>query len=60
VRAIRVRYDEHGRSVQWPRWLRIVLIALAIVVVLYVVGYLLFDMGGTVPGSGEGDRLQGP
>jgi hypothetical protein len=60
VRAIRVRYDEHGRSAQRPRLLRIVLIVLALIILVYVIGYVLFNIGGTVPGSGEGDPLQTP
>jgi Tfp pilus assembly protein PilO len=60
VRAIRVRYDEHGRWIQKPRLLRTVLIVVAVVIVLWVIGFIVFDMGGTVPGSGEGDQLQAP
>jgi hypothetical protein len=33
----------------------VVLIVAAAVVVLWIVGYTLFNVGGTSPGSGEGD-----
>jgi hypothetical protein len=60
VQSIRVRYDQHGRSVQRRRLLRIVLIVLAIVILLWLVGYTLFNIGGMVPGSGEGTPPQTP
>jgi hypothetical protein len=61
VRSIRITYDEHGRSVHSRRrWGRIVLVVLAVLVLIWVVGYILFNVGGTVPGTGEGDILQTP
>jgi hypothetical protein len=36
----------------------IVLIVLAAVVVLWIVGYTLFNVGGSEPGSGEGDPVK--
>jgi hypothetical protein len=35
----------------------IVLIVAAAVVVLWIVGYTVFNMGGSTPGSGEGDVI---
>jgi hypothetical protein len=43
-----------------PRVTRILLIALAITLVLYLVGYLIFNSGGTVPGTGTGEIVTGP
>ena len=60
MRTIRVRYDEHGRSFQGSRVLRWVLIVVAVVVLIWIVELALFNTGGTVPGSGEGDILQTP
>jgi len=61
VRSIRVTYDEDGRSVRRPRnILRIVLIVAAVLILIWFVGLILFNIGGTVPGTGEGDILQTP
>jgi t-SNARE complex subunit (syntaxin) len=56
-----VRYDARGRRT--PRWtarriLVVVLIVLIVLVLLLVVAYEVFNAGGTVPGSGEGEILQ--
>jgi hypothetical protein len=40
--------------------IRIVLIVLAVLVLIWIVGYIVFNEGGVVPGSGEGDPLQSP
>jgi hypothetical protein len=37
----------------------IVLIVLASLVVIWIVGYTLFNVGGKIPGSGEGDPVSG-
>jgi hypothetical protein len=43
-----------------PRtWVRILLIVLAVAVVLYLVGYLIFNAGGSTPGSGTGETITG-
>jgi hypothetical protein len=61
MRSIRITYDEHGRSAHpRRRWGRIVLVVLAVLVLIWVVGYILFNVGGTVPGTGEGDIFQTP
>jgi hypothetical protein len=61
MRSIRVTYDEHGRSVHRPRnILRTVLIVVAVLIVIWFVGLILFNVGGAVPGTGEGDILQTP
>jgi hypothetical protein len=56
-----VHYDEHGR-VEAPRrrTLRIVLIVVAVVVVLWLIGYTLFNVGGLIPGTGTGDVVTTP
>jgi t-SNARE complex subunit (syntaxin) len=56
-----VRYDARGRRA--PRWtarriLVVVLIVLIVLVLLQVVSYVVFNAGGTVPGSGEGEIVQ--
>ena len=43
-----------------PRVVRIVLIVLAIAVVLWIVGYFLFNLGGSEPGSGTGETITEP
>ncbi len=61
MRSIRITYDEHGRSAHRPRrWGRIVLIVFAVIVLIWVVGYIVFNVGGVVPGTGEGDIIQTP
>jgi hypothetical protein len=61
MRSIHVTYDDNGRSVRRPRNIRrIVLIVVAVLVLLWIAGYILFNVGGTVPGTGEGDILQTP
>ena len=52
-----VRYDEHGR--RGRRWTtgRIVLLVVVVVVLLWIVGYTVFNIGETIPGSGEGDQI---
>jgi nicotinamide riboside transporter PnuC len=61
IRSIRITYDENGRSVRRPRNIRrIVLIVVAVLVLIWIVGYILFNIGGTVPGTGEGDIIQTP
>jgi hypothetical protein len=52
-----IRYDARGR--RGRRWTtgRIVLLVVVVVVLLWIVGYTVFNMGGTVPGSGEGDQI---
>jgi hypothetical protein len=61
VGSIRVYYGEHGREDR-RSWLQITLIVIAIVVVasiaIWLIGYALFNMGGSVPGTGTGDVLQ--
>jgi cell division protein FtsW (lipid II flippase) len=37
----------------------IVLAVVAIAILVWIVGYTLFNIGGTVPGSGEGDVITG-
>ena len=60
-----IHYDRHGR-VEVPRRkiLRIVLIVVAAVVVVWLIGlligYTLFNVGGTVPGTGTGDIVTTP
>ena len=60
-----VHYDQHGRvEVPRRRILRIVLILAAVVVVVWLIGllvsYTLFNVGGTVPGTGTGDIVTTP
>jgi hypothetical protein len=38
----------------------VVLIVVAAVVLLWIVGYALFNMGGTTPGTGTGDVVTQP
>jgi hypothetical protein len=35
--------------------LRIVMIVVAVVVVVWIIGYTLFNVGGLIPGTGTGD-----
>jgi hypothetical protein len=61
VPSTQVRYDQHGRvEVPRRRILRIVLIVVAVVVVLWLIGYTLFNLGGSVPGTGTGDIVTTP
>jgi hypothetical protein len=60
VPSTHVHYDQHGRvEVPRPRILRIVLIVVAVVVFVWLsgllIGYTLFNAGGSVPGIGTGD-----
>jgi hypothetical protein len=60
VPSTHVHYDERGRvEVPRRRILRIVLIVVAVVVVVWLIGlligYTLFNVGGSVPGTGTGD-----
>jgi hypothetical protein len=59
--SIHVHYDANGRT-ETPkrRIVRIVVIVIAIIVVLWLVGYTLFNVGGTSPGTGTGDVLTTP
>ena len=65
VPSTHIHYDRHGR-VEVPRRkiLRIVLIVVAAVVVVWLIGlligYTLFNVGGTVPGTGTGDVVTTP
>jgi hypothetical protein len=61
VPSTHIHYDRHGR-VEVPRRkiLRIVLIVVAAVVVVWLIGYTLFNVGGTVPGTGTGDIVTTP
>lgn len=36
---------------------RIALVVVAIWLLLFAVGYVLFNLGGTTPGEGEGDPI---
>jgi hypothetical protein len=36
---------------------RIVIIVVAIWLLLFAVGYVIFNLGGTTPGEGEGDQI---
>jgi hypothetical protein len=40
-----------------PGWT--ILIVLGIIVALNVFSYVMFNVGGSVPGSGEGDTIEG-
>jgi hypothetical protein len=53
----RVRYGARGRRAR--RWTagRIVVVILIVLAVLLVVSYVVFNTGGTVPGSGEGQQI---
>ena len=53
-----VRYDARGRRAQ--RWTagRILVVVLIVLVLLLVVSSVVFNAGGTVPGSGEGEIPQ--
>jgi len=42
------------------RTLRIVFVVVAIVVLLWIVGYVLFNNGDSAPGSGTGDTVTEP
>ena len=43
-----------------PRsWVRILLMVVAIAILLYLAGYLIFNSGGSVPGSGTGETITG-
>jgi hypothetical protein len=56
VPSTQVHYDEQGRvEVPRRRILRIVLIVVAVVVLVWLIGYTLFSMGGSIPGTGTGD-----
>jgi hypothetical protein len=61
VPSTHVQYDERGR-VEEPkhRLGRIVLIVVAVLVVLWLIGYTLFNVGGVVPGTGTGDVITTP
>jgi hypothetical protein len=37
---------------------RIALVVVGIWLLLFVVGYVLFNLGGTTPGQGEGDPVE--
>jgi hypothetical protein len=55
-RVMHVHYDEQGRvEVPRRRILRTVLIVIAVVVVVWLIGYTLFNVGGLIPGTGTGD-----
>jgi hypothetical protein len=61
VPSTHIHYDQHGRvEVPRRRILRIVLIVVAVVVVVWLIGYTLFNVGGTVPGTGTGDIVTTP
>jgi hypothetical protein len=61
VPSTHVHYDQHGRvEVPRRRILRIVLIVVAVVVVIWLIGYTLFNVGGSVPGTGTGDIVTTP
>ena len=42
------------------RTLRIVLIVAAAVVLVWLIGYTLFNVGGLIPGTGTGDVVTTP
>ncbi len=43
-----------------PRIVRIVLIVLAIAFLLWIVGYFVFNLGDSAPGSGTGETITEP
>jgi hypothetical protein len=43
-----------------PRVVRILLIVLAAALMLYLMGYVIFNSGGSAPGMGTGEILTGP
>jgi hypothetical protein len=43
-----------------PRVVRILLIVLTVALMLYLLGYLIFNSGGSAPGTGTGEILTGP
>jgi hypothetical protein len=53
----RVRYDARGRRAR--RWTagRIVVVILIVLGLLLILSYVIFNTGGTVPGSGEGQHI---
>jgi hypothetical protein len=57
--STRIYYDEHGRAeVPTRNTLRTVLIVVAVVILLWIIGYILFNVGGTIPGTGLGDVFE--
>jgi hypothetical protein len=61
VPSTHVRYDDQGRvDVPRRKTLRIVLIVVAVVVVVWLIGYTLFNVGGLIPGTGTGDVVTTP
>jgi hypothetical protein len=56
-----VRFDERGRRAvrRWTtrRIVTIVLLIVLLLLVVWVVGYTLFNIGESVPGTGEGDVI---
>jgi hypothetical protein len=65
VPSTHIHYDQQGRvEVPRRRILRIVLLVVAVVVVVWLIalliGYTLFNAGGSVPGTGTGDIVQTP
>jgi hypothetical protein len=61
VPSTHIHYDRHGRvEVPRRRILRIVLIVVAVVVIVWLIGYTLFNVGGTIPGTGTGDVVTTP
>jgi hypothetical protein len=61
VPSTHVHYDEQGR-VEVPRRkiLRIVLILVAVVIVVWLISYALFNVGDVIPGTGTGDVVTTP
>ena len=41
------------------RLITIAAIVAAVLIAVYLIGFVLFDLGGTDPGSGEGDPVTG-
>jgi hypothetical protein len=65
VAVTHIHYDQHGRVVGSSRRIsRIVLIVAAVVVAIWliglIIGYTLFNTGGTVPGTGTRDIVTTP